>query len=172
MAAKVTDKDMGFRRMFKKFQTGKPFEVFAGVIGPKATKAKNTPGGEKSDLNVAQVASVLEFGTSPGAKPSIPERPFLRAPFDKNQKKYNRIVTKSGKKTDDGLTGVEAGLFLAAEAYVGDVISAINNDEYKKLSEVTIERRRKNDPLPLINTGQMIGSIGTRIKNRSKYRKG
>ena len=173
MPRDLEEKDFGYKRMMRMFSSHKEFDVYAGVIGPRARKRKKpSKSGEKTRLNVAQVASVLEFGTRPGVKPKIPERPFLRSPFAKMGKKYNKIIDKNSSKSDNGLAGAIRGCFLAAEAFVGDVIKAINAAQYAPLAEATIRKRRKNDKLPLIDTGQLVNAIGTRIKNKSKYRRG
>jgi hypothetical protein len=162
---RVKDTDKGMRRLFERWERESGFEVLAGVVGPRAKAGKIIPeDGSRADLNVAQVATVLEFGSS---KVRIPSRPFLRAPFDANQRKYHNVLRSSEEP--------KQGLFLAAEAYVADVVEDIQADKYRPLSSFTVMKREERtgvaDTLPLVDTGQLLQTIGTRIKSNTRYLK-
>lgn len=164
MAGFKDDKRL-FNKVIRSMKTS-DFAVLAGIVGGRGGAQESG-----SPLSVAQVAAVHEYGTRDG---KIPRRPFISQPFDKNQKKFNSIIKKYTEKSPDPKKGKETGLFLAAEFYIGEIIKSINARMYQKLSPRTIQQRRKNDTLPLIDTGQMINALGTRVESKSnaKYLKG
>lgn len=93
LTAKVGDRDHGWRAFFK---------AVAAVQGGRYAKvgvlADSEAGGmheEGSDLTVAEIAAVLEFGTEDG---HIPERSVIRATFDEQR---------------DALTAMTAELFMS-----------------------------------------------------------
>jgi hypothetical protein len=77
----VTDKDLGWDKLFsqvKEIADARGMRVRVGVLDGDGGDARE----EGSDLSVAEIAAVNEFGTEDG---HIPERSFLRSTFDEER---------------------------------------------------------------------------------------
>lgn len=120
------------------------------------------PGGEDhggSDLTVAQVARIHEFG-APSA--GIPERPFLRVAIDKNRGKYVRINRESVLGMSSGRLSMEQALGRLGVAAKADVQVEITTGNFAPLKPETIAR--KGSSKPLIDSGQMRQSVTWEIE--------
>lgn len=166
ISAKVTDTDRGYAKIVREFATAaKDYTVLAGVIGTRAESRKiqriksgENPDTKTSKYNVAQIATVLEYGSNNGR---IPARPFLRNPFDANKAKYQTRITKAAKSSKSTVLGVQSAVYKAAEFYVADVQRGINAQNFVPLAKYTVDR--KGDSFILVDLGQLRQSIGTRI---------
>ena len=133
------------------------YEVTAG-IHQDAGKHGN------SNESVAQVAAYNEYGTA-----TAPERPAFRASFFKNRKKYIAMLVKiarSGMKGQklrpsafDSLGKVAQKDIEQSIARGGWVANALSTQISKGKGKQLI-----NDPL--IDTGQMIDSVGYKVKKK------
>lgn len=156
MAVRVTAKvvkdiDKGLFEELRKRITGGHKTV---NVGFPATGEQH----EDSDMSVAAVATVHEFGTE-----SIPERSFLRAGLRRNVQKYKRLNRASLQKILRGQTDFESGLALLGEMAKSDVQAEITNGDFAPLEPETI--RRKGSSKPLIDKGQMRQSVAWEYGN-------
>lgn len=120
------------------------------------------PGGqdhEKSDMTVAQIAAVHEFG-SPST--GVPERPFLRTSLRENRKKYVAINRASLVQVLRGNLDIDGALGRLGEVAKGDVQKKITSGDFAPLKASTI--RRKGSTKPLIDSGQMRQSVAWEIE--------
>lgn len=147
---KVEDKDTGWTELFKRVREAEKGRVKVGVL------ADDAKGGEEhGELTVAQLASVLHFGTENGV---IPARPFLTMAFDQHREELAKMGGElldkviDGKIPQDKALGL-IGAKLAAEAKLN--ISAGNKLEPNKPSTVT----HKGSSKPLIDTGRLLNAI-------------
>lgn len=120
------------------------------------------PGGqhhEESDLNVAQIAAIHEFG-APSA--GIPERPFLRTAIDKNRAAYVALNRQSIVAMLKGGMTMEQALGRLGEQAKADVQKEITAGTFAPLKPATIAR--KGSSKPLIDSGQMRQSVAWEIE--------
>ncbi len=108
-------------------------------------------GADHGGINNANLAAVHEFG-APSA--GIPERSFMRAPFDRNVEKYNRFM---GSRARDLRRSFKRILAAAGELVKADMIRAIDDGLSPGLKPATI--RAKGSSKPLIDTGQLKQAI-------------
>jgi hypothetical protein len=153
MPVKLTDKDRGLRRVF---------ETIAALDGGRKVKVgvlADGAGGERpegSDLTIAEIAAVQEFGTTNG---HVPARSFLRATFDATREElvvlgaglFSRVVF-NGFPYDKAL-GI-LGLKLAT-----DTKKAITSGPGipPPLAPKTIAA--KGSSRPLVDTGALVRAI-------------
>ena len=93
---------------------------------------------------------------------NIPERSFLRAAFDRNQRKYSRVLEAQTGRAIDGAISVKQALGIVGEVALSDVINRINRGIPPKLRPATVAR--KGSTKPLIDTGQLKGSIKAKVE--------
>lgn len=120
------------------------------------------PGGQDhkdSDLSVAQIAAIHEFG-APSV--GIPERPFLRTSIDKNRPRYKALNRQTLAGVVRGAGTVEQALGLLGEAAKADVQKEIASGAFAPLKASTI--RRKKSSKPLIDSGQLRQSVAWEIE--------
>jgi hypothetical protein len=104
-----------------------------------------------------------EFGThDKKGKVLIPERSFIRACFDSEKADINRDMEKIAERVVAGQMKVKTGLNLLGDATKGRVQEyAIRlSTPANKYSTI----KKKGSSNPLVDTGQMIGSIDYKVK--------
>lgn len=158
---KTKDIDRGWRGIVR--QAGRLDKTFVQVglqAGDKAHERVVKDGIEsvvESDKDVALIAAWNEFGTK-----NIPERPFMRNAWDKNEDElYKRIKAEwaaitAGKKT------AEHSLELLGAWHQNKIQMEIVNGDYVANAPNTVAR--KGSSRPLIDTGRMRQSIRYVIK--------
>ncbi len=152
----VQDIDLGYKefaRLVKGMRLRGP-DVMVGLIGSDAeADHQEAPG-----LTVAAIGAIHEFGVDePPVR--IPQRSWLRAPFDKNRRKYERMLERltgliilGGK----GMT-MERALGIVGLVAEQDVRDAILDGIDPPLADATIAA--KGSDVPLIDTAQLLQSI-------------
>lgn len=104
-----------------------------------------------------------EFGThDKKGKVLIPERSFIRACFDTEKAEINRDMGKIAERIVAGQMKVKTGLDL-----LGDVTKGRVQEYAIKLSAPPNKAstiKKKGSSNPLVDTGQMIGSIDYKVK--------
>src|SRR6266436_693869 len=81
---RIIDKDLGWAEFFKTIREIKDARIKVGVLDSSGG-AEKEPG---SDITLAQLAGVLEFGTEDGR---IPSRSVVRSTFDEEREKLVRM---------------------------------------------------------------------------------
>ena len=161
---KVTDKDAGWDalkdRVLKLSAPGA--YTLVGVQGQQASSAHR----EAAPMTVVDLAVVHEFGavirTRTGKEIVIPQRSFIRATIDEHAPKLQRTASALGQ-------GVLIGKFLTGQALellgqqgVGLIKQRIANGIPPRNADSTIAR--KGSSTPLVDTGQLRGSITHRVE--------
>lgn len=181
MASTVLDRDLGLKKIIAELKAGASVRV-----GVQGSDAAVQPEGVK--LNMVQIATVHEFGSSDGR---IPQRSFLRSTFDEKkgelEKLISRLIAKSMRAPGTISTTQIVG--LAGQRYLDLVKAKIRSKIAPPLSKYTLakrlgkiwasantkKRRAKATELqaqfdasgtlpdsavtPLIDTGRLIGSL-------------
>jgi phage gpG-like protein len=158
MAAKnayVIFKDLGLNNLRKKMEkAAKGIGVKAGV-----QEGSNRKDGELSN---ASLAVIHEYGTS-----TIPARPFIGPTATKKQDSWYKLLGQLVGKID--FTNPKADDIRDAFATVGmrmaaDMRKTVRDGLSPPLNPKTIER--KGSSKPLIDSGQLVGSITSQIEDK------
>lgn len=156
------DKDMGYKALATKFSGKKGGSVFVGLLQSSGTyKPKGEKGG--SSISVAQVAAIHEFGSSDGR---IPQRSFMGSAIDENEGRLNSLLKKLTAKVVDGTYKESHALGLLGQFVVDLFRNKINSGLKPPLAAATIKRKGADKSKPLIDTGQLIGSISFEVRKK------
>lgn len=155
MAVKVTDKDLGYQRTLQVFRN-LGLSLTLGVVGDKATEPHKDADGKPSGITVGELAAIHELGLG------VPERSWLRAWFEANHRtvivdvKAGLAQVVQGRLTHEGL------LELLGNKYAAQIKARIIAGVDPPNAESTIQR--KGSSTPLIDTGQLLSSIGYEVR--------
>jgi len=151
------DIDRGYDQAYKNMldMAKKPY-VKIGIINNK--KYEQTDNKKTSPLTIVEVATYNEFGTR-----TIPERLFLRSTADENKNKWPKKFEPLQNQMITGKIKVKKALSLAGMAIEADIRKMIQrtNPKWKPLAFKTIKRKKSSRPL--IDTGQLINSIASKV---------
>ena len=98
-----------------------------------------------------------EFGTD-----KIPERSFIRAGFDTEKNNISNDMIKIAERVVDGQMKVKTGLNLLGDATKGRIQEFAVDLSDPPNAQATIDAKGSSNPL--VDTGQMIGSIDYKVK--------
>jgi hypothetical protein len=141
--------------------------VFAGFLRSSGMHKQ-----EKGDpLTVATVAMRNEFGFSgkdetTGEWIHIPERSFMRSAMKENKKKLKKMLNQLAKKVLHQEMDTKKALNIVGLKLQTMFRQKIETGPFKPNSPVTIIL--KGSDKPLIDTGQMLGSIDFEVKTGGK----
>lgn len=127
------------------------WQVTVGIHGEDAGA---TGGFTRGEIDNVALGTIHEFG-APGA--GIPERSSLRSAFDRNVKKYVRILLDGARKVSRGAFTGKQAVALVGEASVADTINLINAGIPPPNKPATIAA--KGSTTPLEDTGQLKAAI-------------
>ena len=113
-------------------------------------------------LTNVELATVHEFGV-PSA--NIPQRSFIRSTADENKKKYQQALIRIATRLVErgGNLNVRASLLRFGANVRKDIIAKIQSNIPPPLKPATI-KAKDGDPLALVDTAQMLGSITSVVK--------
>jgi hypothetical protein len=160
---KVSDTDKGWKDLHEQVikLSGTSAYVQVGVQGAPAAANHN----DKPGLTIGQIANVHEFGKTIQTKRAtivIPQRSFIRATIDK----YEAAIQKRATMLGTGVLLVkfttEQALELLGMYAVGLMQQTIANRIAPPNRPRTIAR--KGSSVPLIDSGQLRGSITHKIE--------
>ncbi len=162
MAKDVIDRDRGMDevlRLVREMQTHPP-HVVVGVTG----------GQHHSGQSLPEIAAIHEFGAG-----NVPERSFLRATIDANQKEYmSRVrsafdggLVRAANDQMGAMATTDAALKRLALKVQGDVRKRIADGIPPANSPATV--KKKGSSTPLVDTGQLRASI-TAVVRRGPVR--
>jgi hypothetical protein len=155
MASGVKDTDNGWKSFQKMLRSIGEDEVVIGIPGEINFSIPTT----------AAIGMVHEFGSEDG---TIPERSFIRSTFDKNASKYSRLLNKWIEEAARKKKPNARALFVLGETARADVIASIVNQEIvQDLAESTLARKSPRTKA-LIDTGNLVGSIVSIVRKRTK----
>lgn len=160
MARGVRDIDRGWKRIKAEILKAREQRgVAVGIVGQEQPRE----GGGPSN---AEIGTWHEFGRGHN-----PERSFLRSTFDNNREKYRGMLGRGLGRVVDGEMDLDRVLGLLGERAAADVKATIKKGIPPELQKATVQRKtRKSDgaeaATPLIETGQLIGSITYDVRKR------
>ena len=146
MSSKVihTQKKGGFKALYNRIKN--PGTVDAGIIDAGEH--------DESDLSVAGIGFVHEFGSKDG---SIPERSFIRSTIQGKKKQIIAMQKKLLKKIISGDMEVEQALGLLGEYVSDEIRKKIVSIKDPPNKQSTIDAKGSSNPL--IDTSQLKNSI-------------
>lgn len=185
---KLVVRDHGWGEMFRRVQEIKHSRVRVGVLSEGRGAQKHPPGklqrGKKledvlervrqrrrnakqaeSGLTLAELATILHFGTENG---HIPARPFLTLAFDKHR---DELVEMGGKLIGgilDGKMTVEKALNILGASLANFAKREITDGSGVPPPNAPSTVRRKGSDRPLVDTGRLLGAINWSVEIRSK----
>lgn len=146
---KTKEVDHGFKGIIKELRKleKKPYVK----IGYPEDKSSTTAGKEGNEfVTVLDVALWHEFGTT-----NLPERSFVRAAFDKNRTKYEKLNRELLVKIYSNKMTVEKALDILGLTIENDIKTFIKSGEVDPDSNRAIEE----GGVTLIDTAQLLNSI-------------
>lgn len=153
--AKVKDIDRGYKKILKNISklSAKPY-VKVGIL-EKAGKHAD------SDLNVAEVLSIHEFGAP---LVNIPERAPIRKTMDGKRSEINSTIDKVYEKVIKGDLDTDQGLSIIGQDVKRKIQGTIRDGLDPPWTESTLKARAAKQGgivaiVPLIDSGQTIKSI-------------
>ena len=146
----LIDRDLGWRELFRRITRGG--EAFAKIGIQQDTRREQKDG--KGPIDMVQLAAIHEFGAP---KAGIPERSFIRAWHDSAREKITRLQARLGRQFIDGKITLQQMVAKLGAFGQGGIRKFLRNLKEPALKAATI--RRKGSANPLIDTGQLLGSI-------------
>lgn len=128
--------------------------VAVGILGAKASVAHGNEG-----LTTADVAAVNEFGMG------VPARPFMRLTFEQRAGDLQKLGRGLEQRVLQGSMTVEAALLVMGAAAVGYIRATIDAGVEPSNASSTV--KQKGSSKPLINTGQLKGSVTSEVRRGS-----
>lgn len=152
----IRDKDNGFRALLERMRKAThPNELTVGIHEAEGSAPKEEEDGGSSELTLAEIAAIHEFGYEEGG---IPRRSFINDWADENEAKHKAQLETMAKAIVAGkVASVEQGLARLGSLYAGEVQKRIADGIEPPLSESTV--KRKGSSTPLIDTGQLRASV-------------
>lgn len=151
MPGSVTDKDRGFKRIKRAFKLAAKASDPHVAVGLRG----NGPAGQthgSADKTVAEIGSIHEFGIG-----NMPERSFIREPFDGNLNSYITLTQDLSRRVATGKLSLRNALGLLGAKAVGDV-------QAKMVAGIAPDRA-DGTVAQLIDTGQMRDSVDFEVRN-------
>jgi hypothetical protein len=133
----------------------RPRHIAVGVIGSKAAEQHK---GSPSGTTVADVASWNHGGTS-----TIPARPFLTIAFEKYGARLREVQTRLGKGLVEGKIDLDRALEILGLEAVSLVKRTITEHVAPPNAASTVARKKSSTPL--IDKGQLLGSITSQVRD-------
>jgi len=150
--SKVVVKDNGWDELKMVLRRLGHHEVVVGIPGPVDVKTPNKAG----------LGAIHEFGTLDG---HIKHRSFLRSTFDKNERKYARLMVKGLKKQISQRRRDIASLLVLGETVRADVIKRIESKDIRQeLAASTLAAKAPRDKALIAFTGSLVGSITSKVR--------
>lgn len=136
--------------------------IARAIRGPKKVKV----GFPSGSGDVIDRAFYNEFGTRGGASGGgwggpVPERPFMRLAMKKGQPEFRRVAVGAAKQIVSGRSEMRKALEMLGIEGQGQIQESITSLGSPPNSPVTIAI--KGSSKPLIDTGQMRGSVSWKI---------
>lgn len=164
-----TDKDKGWSKLMSGFKVNAG--ETAGFVGwlrssgehkPKEEADKAAKGGAQhpqAPITMAQIAAVMEFGSSDG---NIPERAPIRTTLAEHSKDIKRLIKKVAGAIVDGKMNKAKALGLVCQKIADGLVAKIESNLPPPNAPETIARKKSSKTL--IDTGQIKNSVDWEIK--------
>ena len=132
----------------KNLQQFKDSVVKAGIL------AKDGSENHSEGITVFQIGMIHEFGVP---EKNIPRRSFIRVPIENNIKEITKLIENNHKLVSENAMSAKVALDRIGIKAQNTIKESFRNNDWKANSRATI--KRKGSSRPLIDTGQLIGSI-------------
>ena len=132
----------------KNLQQFKDSVVKAGIL------AKDGSQNHSEGITVFQIGMIHEFGVP---EKNIPRRSFIRVPIENNIKEITKLIENNHKLVSENAMSAKVALDRIGIKAQNTIKESFRNNDWKPLKRATI--KRKGSSRPLIDTGQLIGSI-------------
>jgi hypothetical protein len=157
MRPSLTDTDKGYRALMKRLQEQAAPGLRVGVFGAKADAQH-----ADSELTVGDIATIHEFGFEHvRGGYFVLERAWLRGYYDENEARLKEMVRRVAEAVAQGKMTREQGLNLIGLKISGEIKQRLQAGITPPLAESTI--KAKGSSVPLIDSGQFIGSIAHEV---------
>lgn len=140
----------------KNLQQFKDSVVKAGVL------AKDGSQNHSEGMTVFQIGMIHEFGVP---EKNIPRRSFIRVPIENNIKEITKLIENNHKLVSENAMSAKVALDRIGIMAQNTIKESFRNNDWKPLKRATI--KRKGSSKPLIDTGQLIGSISYIVEKES-----
>lgn len=157
------DKDTGYAELATRFK-GHGASVFVGFLQSSGLH-RQKPGDKAEPLTVAQIGAIHEFGSRDGR---IPQRSFLGATIDEKDAALRGLVAKLLAKMVDGKIHEVVALGIIGQTVKDWVRAKITKGIKPKLAASTLRSKGADKSTPLIEQGQLIGSITFEVRKGGK----
>ena len=132
----------------KNLQQFKDSVVKAGIL------AKDGSQNHSEGITVFQIGMIHEFGVP---EKNIPRRSFIRVPIENNIKEITKLIENNHRLVSENAMSANKALDLIGIKAQNTIKESFRNNDWKPLQRATV--KRKGSSRPLIDTGQLIGSI-------------
>jgi len=132
----------------KNLQQFKDSVVKAGIL------AKDGSENHSEGITVFQIGMIHEFGVP---EKNIPKRSFIRVPIENNIKEITKLIENNHKLVSENAMSAKVALDRIGIKAQNTIKESFRNNDWKPLKRATV--KRKGSSRPLIDTGQLIGSI-------------
>ena len=132
----------------KNLQQFKDSVVKAGIL------AKDGSENHSEGITVFQIGMIHEFGVP---EKNIPRRSFIRVPIENNIKEITKLIENNHKLVSENAMSAKTALDRIGIKAQNTIKESFRNNKKKKKKRATV--KRKGSSRPLIDTGQLIGSI-------------
>lgn len=139
--------DRGYKRLVKSLHASASGAIRGGIQGSEAAE-------DHGGISNVVLGVIHEYGAP---EVGIPERSFLRSTYDERIATYEAALKKGAKDIYAEKTTARVVLGRIGERFVSDVKKKIDGGIAPELQAATIAR--KGSSKPLIDTGQLKGSI-------------
>jgi len=132
----------------KNLQQFKDSVVKAGIL------AKDGSENHSEGITVFQIGMIHEFGVP---EKNIHRRSFIRVPIENNIKEITKLIENNHKLVSENAMSAKVALDRIGIKAQNTIKESFRNNDWKPLKRATV--KRKGSSRPLIDTGQLIGSI-------------
>lgn len=132
----------------KNLQQFKDSVVKAGIL------AKDGSNNHSEGITVFQIGMIHEFGVP---EKNIPRRSFIRVPIENNIKEITKLIENNHKLVSENSMSAKVALDRIGLKAQNTIKKSFRDNDWKANSRATV--KRKGSSRPLIDTGQLVGSI-------------
>lgn len=143
--------DRGWDRIKKQMALMKDSFVKVGVLSNSGTYAEEGEDEGSGAVNIADVATFNEYGTS-----KIPERPFMRQTFEREIGKVNKFIADEKDKILSGEGDVKSSLDGLGEIYKGMIQRTFVEGEFTQNAPSTLLANWRKRHQGIITRGEAL----------------
>jgi hypothetical protein len=163
---KVTKNTKGLDALVKRVTPLSKYEAHVGILASKGGTTAHVGAASKGQtITLLELAAIHEFGSP---KANIPERSFIRSTFNNpaGQEELKRVYAKLAKAVMNGKMTAEKALeLLGMQAMVKNTILSGEGVPPPNAISTIIA---KGSSRPLVDTGQLVGSITYEVRAKKK----